>query len=63
MGKSQLSSGSRAKKLMAERDSPLEEILTPEQFTRYQELQAKQAKEQAARLRRSCKRDHRLMGP
>jgi Spy/CpxP family protein refolding chaperone len=35
-------------KLMAERDSRLKEILTPQQFTQYQELQAKQAKEHAA---------------
>ncbi len=33
------------KKLMAEHDARLKEILTPEQFTRYQELQAKHAKE------------------
>ena len=38
----------QVKKLMAERDARLKEILTPEQFTRYQELQAKQTKEQAA---------------
>ncbi len=35
----------QVKKLMAERDARLKEILTPEQFTRYQELQAKHAKE------------------
>ena len=31
---------------MAERDARLKEILTAEQFARYQELQAKHAKEQ-----------------
>ncbi len=36
----------QVKKLMTERDTRLKEILTPEQFTRYQELQAKHAKEQ-----------------
>ncbi len=36
----------QVKKLMAERDARLKEILTPEQYTRYQELQAKHAKEQ-----------------
>ncbi len=36
----------QAKKLMAERDARLKEILTPEQYTRYQDLQAKHAKEQ-----------------
>lgn len=35
----------QVKKLMAERDARLKEILTPEQFTRYQELQTKHAKE------------------
>ena len=35
----------QVKKLMAERDARLKEILTPEQFTRYQDLQAKHAKE------------------
>ncbi len=34
------------KKLMAERDARLKEILTPEQFTRYQDLQAKHAEKQ-----------------
>lgn len=33
------------KKMMAERDARLKEILTPEQFTRYQEMLAKHAKE------------------
>ena len=36
----------QVKKLMAERDARLKEILTAEQFARYQELQAKHAKEQ-----------------
>ncbi len=36
------------KKLMEERDARLKEILTPEQFTRYQQLTSKHAKEQAA---------------
>ncbi len=36
----------QVKKLMTERDTRLKEILTPEQFARYQELQAKHAKEQ-----------------
>ncbi len=35
----------QVKKLMAERDARLKEILTAEQFARYQELQAKRAKE------------------
>jgi len=36
----------QVKKLMTERDTRMKEILTPEQFARYQELQAKHAKEQ-----------------
>ncbi len=35
----------QAKKLMAEHDARLKEILTPDQYTRYQELHAKQVKE------------------
>ncbi len=35
----------QVKKLMAERDTRLKEILTADQFARYQELQAKHAKE------------------
>jgi Spy/CpxP family protein refolding chaperone len=37
---------SESKKLMAEQDTRLKEILTPEQLTKYQQLKAQHAKEQ-----------------
>ena len=40
------------KKLMEERDARLKEILTPEQFARYQQLQAEHAKEQGGRQKK-----------
>ncbi len=40
------------KKLMEERDARLKEILTPEQFARYEQLQAEHAKEQGGRQKK-----------